>query len=203
MELHTTLTSPFGLMARIMILEKGLQDRISVLAAKTRAIDSPYYQVNPSGRVPYLILDDGTGFEESQVICAYLDNLDGHPRFDHPVGPNGWKSRRLESLARSMLDGISVWSRELVRAPNERSPTIIAHEIARAKRMTETWEENVRNPLMNGDFNMAQMTLAITLNIENHLDEFKFRGTHPTLTAWANRMAERPSLKELLPHLAE
>ena len=202
MELHTTHTSPFGLMARIMILEKGLQDQISVLAAKTRAIDSPYYQVNPSGRVPYLILDDGTGFEESQVICAYLDHLDGHPQFDHPLGPNGWKSRRLESLARSMLDGISVWSRELVRAPNERSSTIIAHEIARAKRMTETWEENVRNPLMNGDFNMAQMTLAVTLNIENHLDEFEFRGTHPTLTAWADRMAERPSLKELLPHLA-
>ena len=203
MELHTTHTSPFGLMARIMILEKGLQDRISVLTAKTRAIDSPYYQVNPSGRVPYLILEDGTGFEESQVICAYLDHLDGHPRFDHPVGPNGWKSRRLESLARSMLDGISVWSRELVRAPNERSPTIIAHEIARAKRMTDAWEKNVKNPLMNGDFNMAQMTLAVTLNIENDLDEFKFRGTHPTLTAWANRVAERPSLKELLPHLAE
>ena len=69
--------------------------------------------------------------------------------------------------------------------------------------MTKTWEENVRNPLMNGDFNMAQMTLAVTLNIENHLDEFEFRGTHPALTAWANRMAERPSLKELLPHLAE
>ena len=68
--------------------------------------------------------------------------------------------------------------------------------------MTATWEETVKNPLMNGNFNMAQMTLAVTLNIENHLDEFEFRGTYPTLTAWASRMAERPSLRELLPHLA-
>ena len=45
--------------------------------------------------------------------------------------------------------------------------------------------------------------LSYRVLVENDLDEFKFRGTHPTLTAWANRVAERPSLKELLPHLAE
>ena len=202
MELHTTPTSPFGFMARIIILEKSLQDRITVIPAKTRTIDSPYYQVNPSGRVPYLILDDGMGLEESQLICAYLDHLDGHPRFDHPAGPDGWESRRLESLARSMLDGISVWSRELKRATDEQSPTIIAHEIARMKRMVETWEENVSHPLMNGDFNMAQLTLTVTLNIEHRMEGFEFRGTHPILTAWANRLAERPSLKELLLDLA-
>lgn len=201
MDLHTTLTSPFGLMVRILILEKGLTDRITVIPAKTRTIDSPYYQINPSGRVPYLILDDGTGMEESQLICAYLDHLDGAPRFDHPAGPEGWESRRLESLARSMLDGISVWSRELKRAPDEQSPTIIAHEIARAKRMVETWEHHVTHPVMTGDFNMAQLTLAVTLNIEHRMDGFTFRGTHPNLTAWSGRLAARPSLRELLPHL--
>ena len=202
MELHTTLTSPFGRMARIVILEKDLTARVHVIEAKTRTIDSPYYAINPSGRVPYLILDDGTGLEESQLICRYLDHLDGNPRLDHPTGPDGWESRRLEALARSMLDGVSVWSRELNRAPDERSPTIIAHEIARTRRLVDTWEREIAHPLMSGPLNMAQLTLAATLNIEHRMDGFDFRATHPGLTAWANRMAPRPSFQELLPDLA-
>ena len=47
--------------------------------AKTRAVNSPYYRVNPSGRVPYLMLDDGKGLEGSQLICAYLDHMTGSP----------------------------------------------------------------------------------------------------------------------------
>lgn len=203
MELHTTPTSPFGLMARIVILEKGLSERVPVIEAKTRTIDSPYYRINPSGRVPYLILDDGTGLEESQLICAYLDHLDGAPMLDHPPlpSPDGWDSRRLEALARSLLDGISVWGRELNRAPDERSPTTVAHETARAKRMIDAWESEIAHPLMNGPLNMAQLTLAVALNIEGKLDGFDFRGSHPKLTAWAGNMAPRRSFRELLPHL--
>src|SRR5262245_48802797 len=31
---------------------------------------SPYYQINPSGRVPYLVDDTDVGMEDSQLICA-------------------------------------------------------------------------------------------------------------------------------------
>jgi glutathione S-transferase len=84
MKLYVTFTSPYARLARILVLEKALEDRVEIIAAKTRAADSPYYQVNPSGRVPYLIDDSGVGMEDSQLICAYLDNLDGKPRFHGP-----------------------------------------------------------------------------------------------------------------------
>ena len=58
------------------MLEKGLLDRVEIIPAKTRVADSPYYRINPSGRVPYLVRDDGIGMEESALICAYLDRLD-------------------------------------------------------------------------------------------------------------------------------
>ena len=66
------------------MLEKALEDRVDVIEAKTRVANSPYYQINPSGRVPCLIDDSGLGMEDSQVICAYLDSLDGKPRFHDP-----------------------------------------------------------------------------------------------------------------------
>ena len=81
MELFVTPNSPYARMPRVVILEKELGDRVTVVHARTRERDSPYYQINPSGRVPYLITDDGLGLEDSTLICAYLDQLDGRPMF--------------------------------------------------------------------------------------------------------------------------
>ena len=134
MKLYITPGSPYARMARIVVLEKGLGSRVETVVAKTRAADSPYYAINPSGRVPYLVRDDGVGMEESALICAYLDRLDGKPAFDPPGGDEQWEARRLEALARSMLDGLSVWGREILRPENERSPGVIEHEAERARR---------------------------------------------------------------------
>src|SRR5437773_5567557 len=137
-------------MARIVVLDKGLERRVEIIAAQTRAVDSPYYRINPSGRVPYLIRDDGVGLEESAVICAYLDHLDGSPAFDVPPGEQGWEARRLEALARSMVDGLAVWSRELARPQNERSPTALEHEADRSRRIADLREAQSDHPLRHG-----------------------------------------------------
>jgi glutathione S-transferase len=128
MKLYVTYTSPYARLARIVVVEKGLEDRVEILEAKTRTLGSPYYQINPSGRVPYLIDDAGVGMEDSQLICAYLDGLDGKPRLHHPLRDSVWAYRRLETMARSLCDGISVWVRAMNRPENERSPTVLAHE---------------------------------------------------------------------------
>jgi len=116
LKLYITQGSPYARMARIVVLEKRLEERVEILLAKTRAKDSPYYAINPSGRVPYLVREDGAGMEESALICAYLDHLDGEPAFGLPGGERGWEARRLEGLARSLADGLSVWGRELARS---------------------------------------------------------------------------------------
>lgn len=50
MKLYVTFTSPYARLARILVLEKALKDRVEIIEAKTRTTDSPYYQINPSGR---------------------------------------------------------------------------------------------------------------------------------------------------------
>ena len=42
MKLYVTFTSPYARLARILVLEKALEDRVEIIAAKTRAADSPY-----------------------------------------------------------------------------------------------------------------------------------------------------------------
>src|SRR5688572_4087848 len=107
MKLYITPGSPYARMARIVILEKGLQGRVEAIVAKTRVAGSDYYGINPSGRVPYLVCEDGAGLEESALICAYLDGIDGKAAFHLPANDRSWEARRLEALARSMLDGLA------------------------------------------------------------------------------------------------
>lgn len=190
MKLYCSPGSPYARMARMVVLEKQLGNRVEVIFARTRSKDSPYYAINPSGRVPYLVRDDGVGLEESQVICAYLDELDGEPTI---TTTSGWEARRLEGLARSLLDGLAVWLRELSRPANERSPTVIEHETDRAARLLDVWEREIGNPLMRGPLNMAQLTLACAIDMGARNRHFQWRANHAKLAAWFDAFATRPS----------
>lgn len=194
MKLYITEGSPYARIARVVIIEKGLQRRVEIIYAQTRSTNSPYYHINPSGRVPYLIRDDGVGLEESALICAYLDQLDGKPMFNLPAGEQGWEARRLESLARSLMDGLAVWSRENARPEAERSPTTIKHEANRSARMADLWEAQIDHPWMHGALNMAQITLACALGMEARNPHLRWRPGHPKLCDWFDRIAARPSL---------
>jgi glutathione S-transferase len=199
MKLYITPGSPYARMARIVVLEKGLESRVETIIAKTRVANSPYYAVNPSGRVPYLACDDGVGFEESALICAYLDHLDGRPAFDLPGDGQSWEARRLEALARSALDGLSVWGREILRPGNERSPGVIRHEADRAQRMADVWEREIEHRLMRGPLNMIHITLACALDLEARNPGFRWRAERPKLSQWFDRIAVRPSFTATAP----
>ncbi len=208
MQLYMTKTSPYARLARIMVLEKGLSDRVEETVGRTREAGSPYYAVNPSGRIPYLICDDGTALEDSALICRYLDHLAGPPAFEPPpidpqaqpdLSAEAWVFRRLEAVVRSTLDGLAVWGRELRRPPDDRSPTLIAHEAERFRRMMDWWQAEVGQPLLQGPFNRIQMTLFAALQFEIRDPCFAWRDGRPELAAWADRLAPRPSLAATVP----
>jgi glutathione S-transferase len=203
MKLYVTPGSPYARLARIVVIEKGLESRVEIIFAQTRTAGSPYYRINPSGRVPYLVRDDGVGMEESAVICAWLDQLDGKPAFGLPVGAEGWEARRLEALARSLMDGLAVWLRELYRPVNERSPGVIRHETERASRMVDLWEGEIDHPYMRGALNMAQLTLACALGIEARNPDFDWRSGHAGLRDWYGPLAARPSFVATAPQAAK
>ena len=195
MKLYVTYTSPYARLARILVLEKGLGERAEIIEAKTRTPGSPYYQINPSGRVPYLIDDAGVGMEDSQLICAYLDSLDAKPRFHHPLHASDWAYRRLEASARSMCDGISVWVREMHRPANERSPTVLAHEVARSQRMADHFEARVSDALMQGEPGMAHLILAVALDTARVRGPCDLTSQRPKLASWMRRMCALPSMQ--------
>lgn len=202
MKLHITPGSPYARMARIVVIEKGLQDRVEVVQARTRTAGSPYYTINPSGRVPFLERDDDLGYEDSPLICLYLDGLDGKPALHPDDSAHGFEMRRLEAMARSMLDGCSVWGREIIYRPEGmRSETIMAHETDRALRMVDAFEKEAGHPVLTGPLNIAQITLGCALDGPNapKICGREWRASHPKLAAWTERIAARPSFTATRP----
>ena len=199
MKLYITKGSPYARIVRVVVLEKGLADRVEVISAKTRTTDSPYYNINPSGRVPYLVCNDGLGLEDSALICSYLDNLDGKPMFTLPAGAQGFEARRLEALVRSMLDGMAVLGREKWRPVTEQSPKIVLHETDRAKRLLALWERGIDDPVFHGPLNMVQIVMGCTLGFADLIPEFEWRPGHPKLAAWFKGISARESFVETAP----
>jgi len=199
MKLFVTYGSPYARLARIIVIEKALESRVEIIEAKTRAPNSPYYRINPSGRVPYLVDDAGVGMEDSQLICAYLDGLDGKPRFNDASRASDWTYLRLEFSARSMCDGIAVWGREMARPENERSPTTLAHEAARAQRMADFFEERATDSPMQGPPGMAHLILAVAVEMARKRGLGDLTAGRPRLASWMRSISNRPSMQGTVP----
>jgi glutathione S-transferase len=195
MMLYVTYTSAYARLARIVVVEKALEDRVEIIEAKTRTSGSPYYQINRSGRVPYLVDDAGNGMEDSQLICAYLDSLDGKPRSHDPLRASDWAYLRLEYAARNMCEGICVWVREMHRPECERSPTVLAHEAARAKRMAGVFEDRVADPIMQGAPRMAHLILAAALDMAHKRGPGDLTNGRPQLATWMRSISGLPSMQ--------
>ena len=215
MKLYVTPTSPYARLAMIVRLDLGLEDEIELVWTTTRVPDDPVLTFNPSGRVPFLQLDDGSGFEDTDVIVDYLDGLAAPLRYARPDpvdvhddGGDGngngayWRFRRLEALARSMLDGVSVWAREIKRPEGEQSPGLIAHERRRADRLAHTFEDEIGFAplaLAGEGLNRAQLLLFCALDVHRRLPDMDWREGCPGLSAWYDRMQEIPAVGGSLP----
>ena len=104
MILRFSPASPFGRKVRIAASVLGLSSEIDVRATN---LDDPADSVraqNPLGKIPVLILDDGTSYYDSRVIVEYLDHLAGGGRIIPREARARFEALRLQALCDGILD---------------------------------------------------------------------------------------------------
>jgi len=99
MKLYQTYASPFPTRVRLLIYAKGLDIEIIEPPGFHSSAESKgdYLTINPIGRVPALVLDDGRALPESETICEYLEDLYPEPP-TRPAEP--WARARMRLLNR-------------------------------------------------------------------------------------------------------
>jgi len=99
MKLYQTYASPFPTRVRLLIYAKGIEVEIIEPPGFHASAEAKgaYLEINPIGRVPTLVLDDGRALPESEVICEYLE--DAHP--EPSLRPaDAWGRARMRLLSR-------------------------------------------------------------------------------------------------------
>ncbi|TAJ74325.1 MAG: glutathione S-transferase family protein [Phenylobacterium sp.] len=96
MKLYAVARSPFGARVEAAAILKGIP--LEILPPPAEGLKSPaYLAVNPMGRLPTLVLDDGRTLPESEVIVEYLEQMFPEPAL-LPAAP--WDRARTRLIGR-------------------------------------------------------------------------------------------------------
>jgi len=197
MKLLGTDTSPYTRKVRLVLHEKGLACTYQI--APPRDPGSPVPEVNPLGRIPCLILDDGAAVYDSPVICEYLDALNDRPI----LIPRGdalarMRVRRWEALADGIMDSAVVIRVDSLRPVEQQDPSAAALHGAHIDRALahaaaalgdRTWCEG-------GALTLADLALvSALLYLDLRQPGRDWRAAHPALRAFAERLCARESVR--------
>ena len=95
MILRSSPTSPFVRKVRIAIGLLGFDGKIEVRETDLNDAGDSIRKQNPLGKIPALLLDDGTVYYDSRVILEYLDQLAGGGRIIPREGKARFDALRL------------------------------------------------------------------------------------------------------------
>jgi glutathione S-transferase len=201
MKLYWSPTSPYTRKVRATIIEKGLSDHFEHIRVSVWSNPPEFFTINPLGKIPAIVLDDGKPLYDSIAICAYLD---AHPAAEgaplYPAGEARWDVMRAEALADGILDcavGIVVETR---KPENERSPFMVARWETQIGRALDQMMPQLRD-LPEG-FTMGHLAFACTLGYLDFRHPYlAWRERRSELAAWFEEISLRSCLAETTPRL--
>jgi glutathione S-transferase len=192
MKLFFASGSPYARVARVVIRELGLGDRIEEVEVTLRDPNSSLLPYNPGGKVPALQLDDGTVINESLLVLAFLDTQHSGRRLLPMDGSDGWRVLAELGRAYAFLDAVTVWNREL--RFGQKAPGVIALEKTRADRVADGLEAAIGRGAYAGPLDAAQIVLAAALeNFARRHKVWDWRSGRPHLSRFLDQIARRPS----------
>ena len=199
MKLVGSLTSPFVRKVRIVLSEKRIVYNFDVdipWESDTRVTD-----YNPLGKVPVLIMDDGTTLYDSRVIVDYLDSANPVSRLMPEFNRERSMVKRWEALADGICDAAATIFLERKRPDalqstewisRQQKKVMLGLEVAARDLGDKKWcEGNV--------YTLADIALGCTLGyLSFRFPEIKWR-MFPNLASLVDMLEERASFIETAP----
>ena len=195
MKLFYSSGSPYARAVRVALRETGLLARVEERETTLRDPKAVVLPHSPVGRVPTLLLADGTVLTETALLLPYLDTLGG----SYPLLPPAALSRCGQVLG--LLEGMAVWNRELRRPEHERSPGVIALETTRVNRVADRLE--AQGWIAPARPDAADILLGCALGYaERRHRAWPWREGRPSLGRFFDTLSERPSFQATIPPLS-
>ena len=198
MQLYYWPTSPYVRKVMVSALEAGVDGHFEVLHTSPFKTGHDLQDRNPLGKIPALLLDDGTALFDSPVICEYLDSLHDGRKLLPAVGPERWQALRQQAEADGILDAALARRAEESRHEERRSKSWISHQIAAIHRALSDLDKRVDE--LPGDITIGHITIGCALGyLDFRFSDDDWRHLAPDLSDWYAGFAERPSMQATIP----
>ena len=200
MKLLIATPSPFARKARIALHEKALafEEIVDVPWSPDTAAPAS----NPLGKIPVLFLDDGRTVYDSSVIVECIEMLVPEP----PLIPQDPLARllvrQIEALADGICDAVVLIVVERNRKEAQRSRDWIARQWRKVEAGTAELSRLLdgRAHFVGDAFSLADIAAGSALRyLDLRLPDFDWRGPHPDLVAFSDRMESRESFQRSVP----
>ena len=132
MKLLGSPASPYTRKVRVVLAEKRIECEMELV--DVQPAENPVNAHNPLGKIPTLLLDDGSALYDSRVIVDFLDARSPISRLIPDETRDRLAVRRWEALADGVLDAGLLVRYETLRPPQERSQAWSDKQLARMHR---------------------------------------------------------------------
>lgn len=199
MKLIASPTSPYARKVRAVLLEKNIDCAVDFDVPWNADTKIPQY--NPLGKIPVLVLEDGSTIFDSRVIVEYLEGVKPQP----PLIPQEFAARiavkRWEALADGMSDAAATAYLEKKRAANLQSLDWINRQEQKISRGLDAANKQLGDhDWCVQDLSIADFALASALGyLDLRYPELKWRDNYPKLKTWGEKIFSRASLQQTLP----
>ena len=193
--LHWSPRSPFVRKVMVAAHELGVVDRLHLrrTVVKMTEPNPDVMADNPLGRIPTLVRDDGLILVDSEVICEYLDSLDGGGKLLPLFGDERWRELSRHAAATGVLDILILWRNERDKPTVRQTPEWLSAFETKVRASLNRFEGDVR-PLPAGPLSLSCIALGCTLSyLDFRFDDFAWRSGYPALTKWHAAFRGRPS----------
>jgi glutathione S-transferase len=190
MILRSSPLSPFGRKVRIALGLLGLDSEVQIEATDIADPSDSIRRQNPLGKIPVLLVEDGTALYDSRVILEYLDHRAGGDK----IIPREFAARLAALRVQALCDGIMDASILAVyevrwRDPQKHEPKWLDHQAGKVMRGLAAIEADP--PRLDGIPDVGQIALACALGYRDVRFAGSWRSDHPRLVAWLEAFASR------------
>lgn len=181
MQLYTAKASPFGRKIWLTTLHYRLADRITQIDSDMTNPDDPMYRLNPLGKMPILVTDDGQCVYDSPVIMEYLDHLLGGALIS-----SDWSERLAQLQMQALADGImdaatTIVAEVLRRPPDRRHAAAIETQRGKIRTGVAAALQSLPDPTR---IQVDSISLACALGYLDRRGQYDWRSVHPELVRW-------------------
>lgn len=200
MKLLGSFTSPYVRKVRIVLAEKKIDCEFVIDNGGPDGLGLAAH--NPLGRIPVLLLDDGSSLFDSRVIVEYLDNLTPNNRLIPSSGRERTLSKRWEALCDGICDAAVASIMEGRRAAGQQSHELIErqHKVI-GFALKECANDLGEQPWCFGTaITLADIALGTALGyLKLRFPDIDWRTPNPNLARHFDKLMQRASFAETIP----